>query len=282
MADYLPPSAYYAGDPTEARMRGAQLGRMRQQAAMERDMMAAEMQAYGATSPRELMLKKAIMTKETAAQEAQMKRLQDFGNIMSDVNDIKKAYGPKAAKEFWDTPEVKSIVSPFINTDYDPTDEGASFIAQSPFPGRIKAADGTVLEGQLEPGKAYKPVTTANDEYFEEVPITRKLAGETAATKGAAAARGLQWDKAASNLLMRTVGTTTASGIVIDPTRMNIYINALSLLPKYRGKDINTAVTQAIAEAEKSTGQTIMGDELPTETAAPKTADDYLKARGLK
>jgi hypothetical protein len=180
--DRLPPSAYYAEPLATAQMRGAQLGQMRESAEMRRAKMDAEMAAYGASSPREMMMMKATMTRQAAEQQARMKGLTDFSNVMEDVDDIKKAYGPAAAKEYWNTPEVQGVVSPFIKSGYDPTVEGDVFIAQSPFPGMIKTAKGEMIEGETEVGKGYLPVKTAEGEYFEERPITRKLAGKAGDT----------------------------------------------------------------------------------------------------
>ena len=180
MANYLPPSAYYAEPLSVSQMRGAQLGQMRQSNEMRKAKMDAEMAAYGASSPRELMTMQATGRREEAMQAASQKKVTDFFNVMADLDDIRKSgdEGPARAKEIWNQPEIQAAVSPYIK-DYDPTVEGDAFVVESPFEGMIKPMKGDVFQGMTVVGKSYVPVNTAEGEYFKEVPLTRKLAGKS-------------------------------------------------------------------------------------------------------
>jgi hypothetical protein len=230
---------------------------MRQSAEEKRALMEAEMQTYGATNPRELMLKKATATREQAEQQARMKRLQDAGDILDDWEDM----DPKMRAEYQKNEDFRSAVSHLVDPDSLSLEkEGMRFRATTVIPSKIQEYDGSILDGETAVGQEYIKVEAPEGPYFKKVVGTEKLAGKGEGKS--AAEEGLPWDKAAAIGLGKMIGTTTASGIVIDPTRQAEYQLALRFLNKHRRKDVNTAVADAHQEAKSIVNNIPEGKDL--------------------
>jgi hypothetical protein len=251
----VPAEAYFPSSSLMGeRIRGAQLASMEQNQAREEARMKGMMGALGVSSPEEAYEMKA-------RQDIESQRLGDFEDFLTGADEIYETYGGDS-EEFQGYKEAyKGIWSPYLadfniagpkGKDHDriltitPTQDTPMEIAGK--------------EVILKKGVTYEQGLKGPDAVWaRELPKTQEAVAKKTKAKGEGA---LQWDKAAAQGLARMVGTTTASGIVIDEKRQTEYQLALSFLNKYRDKDINTAATQALQEAQGIVRQIPEGQEI--------------------
>ena len=257
MARVLGPEAYYSGQsPLQARALGTQIGTMERQAADQEAQMQGRMAAGGFADPQSYYEATERGRIQQAEQDAKIKGMETVADIMDGANELLTmgydADVPEYLQGAWDNiPFMQSLFPEGAPTLEKKGNRITSkpWVAGEDFPGRVLDENKEWGDAGTKTGKSYITVTEGEDTWFERVPGTQELKAKGRKDKAGGATSALNWDKAVNNILMKTQGTTTASGIVISPERQIETEIATRLLNDYRRHDANTAVSKALNEA---------------------------------
>jgi hypothetical protein len=222
-------------------MQGGQLRQMQREGRTQEARHQALMDIYG--TPEEA-------ARQEILGQQQARQFDMFAKSMDFLDNVYDTHGENVASEIAMRPEVSQNISPFVKPEslsFKRDRKGTVKIRFMP----AQDMDGVDKDGNQITIKAETPVIRVREPDGKEylIPETKTVGDVEKIQKAAGKADVLAWDKAARDTVMRLVGTTTASGIVIDPERQQETQIALSLLSKYQDKDVNTAATEALNEA---------------------------------
>ena len=257
MPRILSPREYYPSQtPLQARALGTQIGMQERQLADQEAQLGGRMAAGGYEDPRAMYQGQAEAKMAADKQAAITQGFTEVADIMDGANEMEESgYGehvPEYLKSAWDNmPSMQRLFpegAPTLNKKGNVVTSDP-FVAGEQFPGIVKEPDNTSHDRGLTPGETYVSETIGDSTTFKRVPGTQELGAKGKKDKSGSATSALAWDKATSSILMKTQGTTTASGIVISPERQIETELATSLLNEYRRYDANTAVSKALEEA---------------------------------
>jgi hypothetical protein len=264
MARILSPQEYYPSQtPMQARALGTQVGAMEREQALKQAQLGGEMKAAGVGTPQEMYYAQAMGRQAEARRKAAMEAVEESKNFFMDIPEMTKAHGVGPTQKWVnDTLASNPIYGKLFKDGIEVQKQGDTIylnmgVAEESAPVPMLGEDGKVYQGNTVAGEKYRWVTDYSKSpdqrmYAERIPvteadITEKVKGRRAPSGGASSK--LAWDKATSSILMKTQGTTTASGIVISPERQIETEIATRLLNEYRKYDANTAVSKALNEA---------------------------------